>query len=363
MDYQSNMLFGTDCIHLAQIEADDIGYDSEVGELLSGTVSKRLGHADTLDEFIQRLPGANKEDIFLGKIIGYKSSVNNKEKLFIFCDEQNYKTLAARWLKTLMPNCSFETFKAVYNTYKHTQTYIRNELISTKQKGDVQSYWASTDEELQEMYALSGFSTNRPIRKNISIEFQIAKWLADGKGNMGGDLSKKISSIAQQRILQDMDSIKEDMERAIYDLDDVWPELGSIDYFNLSIADILAVKSDLAFLGGKPFTEYDKISSLNKDINLKKNIDVMQEYVANTHSSDKGSVCFNEFVANNSKVPNVNQIMERELNYKEVSLVPPYLGSLIQEGKVNGYLVSMIFMLHKSEDAADKAILDQIAGK
>ena len=363
IDYQSNMLFGTDCIHIAKIDADDSGYDSEVGKMLSGSVSKRLARADSLEELIESLPGSNKEDIFLGKIIGYKSNVNNKEKLFIFCDEANYKKLASRWLKTLMPNCSFETFKAVYNTYKNTQTYLRNDLSSTRLKGDVKGYWADNDEELQELYALEGFSSSRNLKKNASIEFQLAEWLAEGAGNMGGDLSKKVGMIAQQRILQDMNSIKEDMERAIYDLDDVWSELGNLDYFNLSREAILDIKPELEFLGRKSFTEYEKISDLNKDYNLEKIIDAMKEYVANTHSSDKDSVCFNQFVENNNKVPNVGQIMNREINYKEVSLVPPYLGALIQEGKVNGYLIALLFMLHKSSDQAEKDVLNQIAGK
>ena len=50
LQYNSEFTFGVDCIQIANIAADEVAYDTEVGKLLTGNVSTRLYYAKTVEE-------------------------------------------------------------------------------------------------------------------------------------------------------------------------------------------------------------------------------------------------------------------------------------------------------------------------
>jgi hypothetical protein len=345
--YHDDLLFGNDCIQVADIPADEVIYDSEVGKLLSGNVSKRLAYAKTLDGLMNQF--AN-DDILFERFVNYQST-SQSNQLFLYFDPKAFKEFLVRWLKTILPNAEADTVAAVYNIYKNNELYSSHHLSTThRHRKDVSAYWADED-ELNGLMQMKSFSLSFDYKQYCSIEFLISSHL--GGSALTSRLSNKLSSIATDRVLSDMNSIKQEIEMRLYDLGTVWSELKDVDFFNFDIAHVLAIKPELSFIGSRPFTEYADIHELSSAYDIKQLCTIMKEYTGNTHSSHQDSICFNQFLDKGFVVASPLEVLEADLNYGDIAWSPPYLGPEIAEGKINGYLLSLISQLYK-QDATNK---------
>lgn len=361
LGYNGDLQFGTDCIQIVSNGADHVAYDSEVGKLLSGNVSRRIAFAKSIDELIAHLGSA---DILFSKLINYKGN-NHRDEFIVWCDPENYKQFVCRWLKTLMPNADLQHLKTVYNTYKNHELYVTRHLFEfTPGRTPSSEYWTKTDAELDELFKLPAFELTIDYKKYCSIEFQVASYAANKQCSVATDLMEKFYKIAQRRVVSDLHLIKSELEYYLYDLDLIWSELGYQDYHNLDVQKMIELKPGLTFLGDTDFHNLPTLKALAAKYEIKELCKIAKEFIAWNSFKDKSSdfICLEQFIANGHQVVSPDEIVESELKYKGDHRTPPYLGPMIEKKKINGHLFSFIAELYEAgeKDRLNQLSLDKI---
>lgn len=353
LGYNDDLLFGTDCIQIVNDGSHEVAYDTEVGKLLSGTVSKRLKFAKTVDELLASFPS---EDVFFGKLINYKSS-NNRDELIIYCDTEAYKEFVVRWLKTVMPNADFETIKTVYNTYKNHEIYVTRHLDErAEDRTPTANYWCSSENELKKFFDKPAFNLTIDYKKYCSLEFQLATYAADNNSPTNKHVANKLHRLIQRRIVQDIQLIKSELEYNLYDLDLIWTELGDQDYDNLDVQEMIRLKPGLKFLGDVDFRHITSLKDLKAQYDIIELCKIAQDFIqwdgGRYGIADSNTRCLDDFIANSYEIPSVVDVLESELRYKEKDRTPIYLGPLIEKKKVNGHFFSYISELYMNKEKA-----------
>lgn len=347
LQYSSDFLFGVDCIQIEDIEANEVGYDSDAGKLLSGNVSERLFYSRTVEDLFASVK--SHDSIF--KHFVKRKGTNDSDKLVIYCDQKAYKTFSTKWLKTLMPHADVDTLVQVYSLYRS------NELYNTKSgASDVQirsgyaSYWMGNAEAKAVFEKTEPFVLTIDYKKYCSAEFQLATYLVNPSSKPASTLMEKAFSLAQVRLLEEMDIIKSDIEQSLFNIDLLYPELGNVDFYNLHLAKILKVKPELNFIGQRTFTSYSNLQEFRKDYRVESVLKVCLDYLGWMDAGHELPLVISDFVDNQMSSPEPEAVIKRDLDNTQKRGMPPYFGILIQEGKINIYLYSYIADLALNND-------------
>lgn len=343
LNYKCNMTMRNDCIQIVDESIDEMYYDPEVAKILEGNVSQLIYRTKTVDELMSLFAS---DDVFFDKLLKFKSS-NHRDELVIYCDKNSFKIFLSKWLKTLMPNADYETFKIVFNTYRNHELLVtRNANQMTDLRMQIAEYWPNTDEEIQELYSLESFKLSTDTyKKHASIEFQIATFLNNNGCSIAMDFANKISALGERRVLLDMYYSKTEIEYYMYDLDLIWPELGNIDYSTLNIKETLTQKAGLAPIGDLMFKQIKTIKKLKEQYNVEAVSEACYKFAEFTHGLND-IPCLRHFMENSYEPVGPLKIIDTDLKYKGVYRTPPYMGFWIESKKMNGHFVSYLADLY-----------------
>jgi hypothetical protein len=343
LNYKCNMTMRNDCIQIVDESIDEMYYDPEVAKLLEGNVSQLIYRTKTVDELMSLFPS---DDIFFDKLLKFKSS-NHRDELIIYCDKNSFKVFLSKWLKTLMPNADYETFKIVFNTYRNHELHItRNINQITDLRLKVPDYWPNSDEEIQELFELEPFNiTTENYKKHASIEFQIATFLNNNGCSIAMDFANKISALGERRVILDMYYSKTEMEYYMYDLDLIWPEIGHIDHSTLNVKEVLDQKPGLKAVGNLSFRQLKSIKNLEENYDVPALSQACHDFAEFTHGLND-IVCLRQFIENNYAPVNPLKIIDTDLRYKGTYRTPPYMGYWVELKRMNGHFVSYLADLY-----------------
>lgn len=365
LEYNSDFKFGVDCIQIVNYQADEVGYDSEVGKLITGNVSRRLFYANTLEEL---LSSVRSHDYIFKHFIKRKGT-NNSDKLIIYCDEQAYKDFSVKWLKTIMPKASVETLVQVYMLYRanalyNTRMATRDDVAQSKYI----HYWMDRAEATLAFQHAHPFNITVNVKKFCSAEFQLATYLAHPVSMVGPILLEKALVLSERRLLEELDSVKVAIEQNLFNIDLLYPELGDVDFANIDLAAILKIKPELSFIGAKPFTAYANLKEMKADYDLEHVVRVCQEYLSWIDKGYELPIVLSDFITHHMSLPAPEAILKSDILSTNARGIPAYFGKLIEEGKVNGYLYSYIASLGSelynsdiTKHAEVKAKLEQLS--
>lgn len=343
LNYRCNTTLRNDAIYIVDEEIDDIFFDPEVAKMLEGNTSKLLYRAKNVEELLSNFENDNQ---FFNKLLKFKSS-NHRDELMIFCDKDSFKVFFAKWLKTLMPNADYQTFRTIFLTYKNHELYVTRHLNQLNElRLKTCDYWPSSEEEIENLFKLDSFNlTKEEYKKHVSIEFQLATFVENNSCSIASDLAEKLHKLAERRIILDMFYTKTEMEYYLYDLDLLWPELDYQDYGSIDVAAMIAKKPSLAVLGDMLFRETKSINALAQKYNVKDLADTCKEFAIYTQGLGD-IVCLNQFIENNYVTPLIMDVLDTDLRYKGTYRSPPYMGQWIDLKRMNGHLLSYIADLY-----------------
>lgn len=144
-------------------------------ELEKFTYGVLIRHAKSLEEL-------NDIVVFDDLILELKGhGERTNKKIIVYCDKQNYLKFIASWMKLMMPEIDFETFKDIANLTIYRERCVSNTQLSSQNAVNIDSIFDPfTDEDWEYGWnnKILGQISPALMGVNISYEFLLANYLA-----------------------------------------------------------------------------------------------------------------------------------------------------------------------------------------
>lgn len=352
LQYHEMFQYSQDSILCFRTDANEVNFDTEVGQFLTGVKSEVLFHAQSADEMIVKYKGDKR---FFKELKTYSGSKKNG-KLNIFCDPDNFNILTIRMWKTIFPKLDSDAGYMLYDISRNNALFQTrwdwHDEHGTNPNTLHKRYWCLDRESFKTLFEkVDRFEVDQSFLQSISVEYMIALFLSHPE-EFKGVLGKKYDRFFSKNLIYDISTLKKELEDQLYELDEIWSELGRQDYDNFDFDEIIRIKPELSFLSNPDFNTASSLDELNMDSLFP----VIQDYIAWDAAGCEELLHLHIYIKEGG-IPSSESLINFDLNYKsdKQHMIPPILSRMHHKDKVNIYLVQY-FAAHR--DSLEKFRLD-----
>jgi len=261
-------------------------------------------------------------------------------KLNIFCDPESFNVLTVRLWKTIFPKLDVEAGYLLYDVSRNNALFQTrwdwHDEHDTNPNSLHEKYWCLERESFKVLFDnVERFEVDQSFLQSISVEYMIALYLSHPE-SFKDILGAKYERFFTKNLIYDISTLKKELEDHLYELDDIWSELGRQDHDNFDFDEIIRIKPELSFLSSPDFNTASSLDELNMDSLLP----VLKDYIAWDFTGCEELLHLQTYIKEGG-VPDSVALIELDLNYKDEKqhTIPPILSRMHHQDKVNMYLV------------------------
>jgi hypothetical protein len=328
--------------------SDEVNFDTEVGHFLTGVKSQVLFHAKTSEEMVAKYKGDKR---FFKELQTYSGSKRNG-KLNIYCDSPSFNKLIVKLWKTIFPKLDADTAYIMYDIGRNDALFQTRWDWHDEHDANPNDYhlkyWCHDKESFTELFnSQEAFDVDKKFYQNISSEYLIALYMSHPE-DFKEILGKRYVHFFNKNLVNDINNLKKELEDQIYELDEIWSELGRQDYDNFDFNKIISIKPELSFLSSPDFNSAKSI----KELDMESLIPVMKDYIKWDFTGCEELWSLHQYLKE-EKIPQAEELIAIDLNHKDNRMHPtlPILSKMHHMGKANMYMVDFFI---SQKDSLDK---------
>jgi hypothetical protein len=332
--------------------ADEVNFDPSVGKFLTGVKSEILFYSKNTDEMIAKYKSENR---FFKELQTYSGSKRNG-KLSIFCDPESYNTLIIRLWKTIFPKLDADAGYIMYdisrnNALFQTRWDWHDDHDSNPNEYHLKYWHHDKDSFTAAFNELKPFKVDKTFYQSISSEYLIPLYISH-PDEFKSILGSRYTHFYNKNLVNDINNLKKELEDSLYELDEIWSELGRQDYDNFDFSKILEIKPELEFISKPEFNDAKRVEQLDMDTLLP----VIKDYIEWDFTGCEELLSLHIYLKE-ERVPLEEELIAIDLDHKQNKVHPtlPVLSKMHHVGKVNMYMANYFISI---KDSLDKFRLD-----
>jgi hypothetical protein len=162
------------------VDIDRVVISDQFGIAMLADIEKyAYGKLIRFTKSIEDLSSEITFDDFILELRGHTNRTN--KKLIVYCDRTNYIRFMASWLKLMMPNLDYDTYKTIATLTIYRERCVSNTQLSSQNAVDVGPIFEEfTEEDWQDGWnnKIAGQISPALMDVSISYEFLLANYLA-----------------------------------------------------------------------------------------------------------------------------------------------------------------------------------------